>query len=199
MIIGSAIILRSEKHLVFEIQKKAKWVRAETGVWQIGLACMGGNREEGESPTETLLREVREEIGCTVQIDPTDSPFLYRVGQGAEPLDRTEADDNVQFYWEDYKPGYIRGARVAVFSGELQGQIKPEDLAGVLCMDTELLLALAEHPLSIADALSHQAILFEKEPIPRDAQLMATGTVEILLEMRHLAPIHFSQCLGTSI
>ena len=196
MILGSAILLRHRHQLLFELQKKSKWTHTAEGVVQIGLGCIGGHVEAGEAPIETLHREALEEIGCQLHLDNPPPPFLVHANRAVESPPPSSSDDRVLFYWQAEKPGYIPGAGVAVYAGVTQGEIRPDDLGGVLCMDPETLLQFGPTPMTIEDLLQRGGTLIEKETIPRTAVLQPIGTVEILLELRRLDPQRLARCLA---
>jgi hypothetical protein len=62
MIIGASIILRHEGRLLFEIQKPSKWLQQPDGTLSIGMGCIGGNIEQGETPRQALEREALEDM-----------------------------------------------------------------------------------------------------------------------------------------
>ena len=194
-IIGVAAILRAADGYVFEIQKRARWTRHEDQILQVGLGCIGGKLETGESPLEALQRETLEEIGCRLVLDaPSSAPFLVHLGRGVQHLPIDEAPAGALFMWQANKPGYIEGARVAVFSGAVEGRIQPRDLPAVLDLDPDTLRQLGDGPLKVEEALARGAILREREDIPRAARLKPVGTVEVLLELKQQAPQLFDRC-----
>ena len=197
MILGSAVLLRYRNQLLFELQKKSKWQRSPEGTLHIGLGCIGGHVEADESPIETLHRETLEEIGCQLRLDTPSSPlFLVRAGRAVESPPPSPSDDRVLFYWQAEKPGYIPNARVAVYAGTTPDEARPDDLAGVLCMDAETLLQFGSIGLTVAEVLERGGTLIEREIIPRDAVLQPIGTVEILLDLRSLDPQRLARCLA---
>jgi hypothetical protein len=153
--------------------------------------------ESGESPVEALRREAIEEMGCSVHVDvPPTPPFLVQVGHSITDLSQSVDRDPVLFFWQAEKPGFIPGARVAVFSGTAQGEMHPCDLPGLIGLDANILKQFNSRSFTVEDVLQHQGVLIEKEPIPRGAILRPVGTVEILLELHRKAPTRFVYCLN---
>ena len=91
LIIGVAIVLREKDGFLFELQRSAKWKRGRDGVLEIGLSCIGGTVEEGETLEGALQRETMEEIGCTVAINSSTHPFSMDPGGQACRRLRREA------------------------------------------------------------------------------------------------------------
>ena len=71
---GAACLLWHDDRMVFEIQKSAKWVREAGRPPGLGLGCIGGTVEEGETPMQTMRREALEEIGCPLKISSGARP-----------------------------------------------------------------------------------------------------------------------------
>src|SRR5690242_7727065 len=70
--------------------KRAVHRRAYPGVWDLP----GGHREPGESPEQTLVRELREEIGVTT----TAWTLLGIVSAPAAPDDADPVDDTLRLH-----------------------------------------------------------------------------------------------------
>ena len=109
MIIGVSVILKQEDRYLFEIQKTAKWIQKPDGRYQIGMGCIGGRLENGETAQQALEREIKEEVGddcddtfaltLTILIEYSeDEDKKISVGTGCyanmlmpEPLNRVSA------------------------------------------------------------------------------------------------------------
>ena len=197
MIIGVAAILRTSGRLIFELQKRSKWIRNGSGTLQIGLGCIGGRLEPKESPLMALYREALEEIGCQVHLDlpTTPCPFLVHPDYTIEQLHHVTEEWPAIFYWQGNQPSDLPGVSVAVFSGRVEGEIQLGDLPGVLCMDRAILSKLNQQQLSIGEVLQSGGILIEQEEMPREALLMPVATVKVLLELQRHAPKYFAQCV----
>ena len=197
MILGVAILLRVENRLLFELQKPAKWRRQRRGI-SIGMGCIGGRVEAGETMAEALLREALEEIGCAVAFARSARPFALDPTGAVSPLRPQSMPEGVQFLWEGNEPGFIAGGKVAVFVGTPMGRAEPCDLPALVQLEPELFYALGRQPLAVEDVERRGGVLQERQPIPRSALLTPVGTASKLLELRRRYPERLEEVLGAA-
>ena len=197
MIIGVAIVLKVENRFLFELQKPAKWKRQPEGVL-IGMGCIGGTVEEGETIEDALCREAFEEIGCKVVFARSIRPFSLDPDGMVSPLPPQSVPEGVQFVWEGNDPGFITGGKVAVYVGTTIGRAEPRDLPALVQLEPELFYALDERPLAIQDVEQRGGILQEKQRIPRSAFLTPVGTASRLLELQRRHPELLQEILAQS-
>jgi hypothetical protein len=144
-----------------------------------------------------LYREAREEIGCQIHLDAPSipCPFLVHPDYTIEQLPHPAEGVPVIFYWQGDQVGYLPEARVAVFSGRVEGNIQLGDLPGVLCMDRTIFSKLNHQQLSIGSVLQCGGALIEQDEVPHSALLMPVATVKVLLELQRHAPEYFAHCI----
>lgn len=184
LVIGVAIILTERNGFLFELQREAKWVRGPDGILEIGMSCIGGTVEEGESLEDALQREALEEIGCRVAIDRSAKPFSIDPDGTVSPLPPDRVPVGVQFLWEGNDPGFVPGAKVAVYAGRAIGRAEPGDLSGIVTLESGLFYQLATESSTIEHLEQRGAILQEQTRIPRSARVKPVGTAARLLDLR---------------
>ncbi len=188
LIIGVAIILGEKNGFLFELQKQAKWKRAPDGVVEIGMSCIGGTIEDGESLEDALQREAMEEIGCSVAVDRSTHPFSIDPEGNASPLPPGSVPAGVQFLWEGNDPGFVPGAVVAVYAGHTIGQAAAGDLSAIATLSPDLFYELATESFTVERLEAQGGILKERVRIPRSASVKPVGTAARLLELQRRNP-----------
>ena len=188
LIIGAAIVLKEKNGFLFELQKRAKWKHAPDGVLEAGMSCIGGTVEEGESLEDALQREAMEEIGCSVAVDRSTHPFSIDPVGNASPLPPGSVPAGVQFLWEGNDPGFVPGAKVAVYAGHAIGRAAPGDLSAIATLKPDLFYEFATESFTVETLEERGGILRERQRIPRSARVKPVGTAARLLELQRRYP-----------
>ncbi|MDE3260182.1 MAG: NUDIX domain-containing protein [Gemmatimonadota bacterium] len=198
MIIGVAIVLTERNGFLFELQREAKWKRGPDAIIEIGMSCIGGTVEEGESLENALQREATEEIGCRVAFDRSAKPFSLDPAGNVSTLPPGSVPDGVQFLWEGNDPGFVPGAVVAVYAGHATARAAPGDLSGIVTLESGLFHQLATESSTIQHLEQQGAILREQTRIPRSARVKPVGTAARLLDLRRRYPELLNRILPRS-
>jgi 8-oxo-dGTP pyrophosphatase MutT (NUDIX family) len=190
LIIGVSALLRVGDRFLFEVQTPGKWRRRPDGLEEIGVGCIGGRLEPRETPREALEREVREEIGCGVEIEASASPFLVDPRGTVRRLKPREAPDHACFLWEKARGGadFIPGGRVVVYRGVVIGDPAPVALPATLEIPLAMLRDLAAGRTAVQDAVDRGATVRERQPLPRRARLRLVDTALVVADVLGRAP-----------
>ncbi len=179
-LIGTSCLVWWENVLVLELQKPGKWHLDADGQVHLGLGCIGGSLEKGESALEALQREALEEMGCGIAL--LDAPQSWAVTPDCKVLERTWNAPGTRpvMVWEACLPGLLPGRKVAVFRGRPLAEPLPGDLPALLLLAPEVLLAIGGAPMRLRDALSLGAVLRARAELPQAGWLELTGTPAVL-------------------
>ena len=182
-IIGVACLVAHGTGLLFELQKPHKWSTDGNGTLHVGVGCIGGAVEPGETPEQALQREALEEIGCGLKLWPAQE--TTEVAPDGRTWSRRWTGGCVAPapVWESCVPGYVPGAKVAVYPGHPDGDPAPVDLPAILALTAEQMLRLGGDRRTLAEAIGDGATLRERRPVPRDACLKLLGTTDVLYRM----------------
>ena len=164
----------------------------------IGMGCIGGTVEKGETIDVALSREALEEIGCKVAFARSTRPFSLDPTGAVSPLLPQSVPEGVQFVWEGNEPGFIAGGKVAVYVGTTIGRAEPRDLPALVQLEPEFFYALGQGPIAIQEVKQRGGIFQERQRIPRSAHLTPVGTASRLLELRRRYPELLQEILGKS-
>jgi hypothetical protein len=80
-LVGVSSIVRDDSAVYFEIGKPKYWRPRDDGVTVVGVGGIGGSIEAGETVQACLRREVAEEMGARVRLEPAARTFLINEWQ----------------------------------------------------------------------------------------------------------------------
>ncbi len=189
--IGASAVIKYNNKYIFEIQKSHKWYHNSKSDLIIGIGCIGGSIEDGESPIEALRREVKEEIKTEVNIMKWTQPFT--VNSNLEVTNESKLEENLFYDWYGTKEPYNEN-RICVFLGEVVSDPFPGDLPGLLVTDIQLLIECVKNQSTIKHCIDKGMEIISKEKIPLEAKIKGVGTVKTLeklyenhkLRLKHL-------------
>ncbi|MBM3470422.1 MAG: NUDIX domain-containing protein [Armatimonadetes bacterium] len=180
MIVGVAVLLRQQGRLLFDVQKPEGWTHTPGGGVIIGIGCIGGRIEPGESTLEALQREALEEIGCTILLDRPAEPFSVGADGAVRTHQPEEVPEGVLFFWEGSGHGFIEGGQVAVFSGRPAGPLNLGDIPAVIGMSREVLMECGAQSLTVEDVLARGGTIEERQAVPRHVRLLPVMTAGVV-------------------
>lgn len=183
--------------MLLEIQSPHKWTRQDGGGLSIGLGCIGGGIEEGETPIDALHREALEEIGCPVAVQSATQTIEVAADGRAKVRPWSQGLPRPILIWDTKAAGIDRKGKGVVYLGTVGGIAKPRDLGALLTLPLEQVLGIGSRPQSVADVVSAGATLQERVPIPTTATLTLGATLAVLhglyAEHRSIADIIISE------
>ncbi len=182
-LIGAGCLLSVDGRWVFEVQKAGKWLRRPGRPPVLGIGCIGGSLEPGETAIEALQREAREEINSeislrsareTIDISPAGCRILSDFAvEGLHPA----------MIWEGSDPGFIPGLKVAVFLGDVDGDPSPGDLPAIVLADPRLVLEIGSGELTVGDLEGHGAEVRSKLGLPSNGNLQLQDTLRFVYDL----------------
>ena len=192
---GAACLLWHGDRMVFEIQKPAKWAREAGRPPGLGLGCVGGTVEAGETPLQTMQREAVEEIGC-----PLDLRSARTTADIVDDAVDLRADVKIDglvpaALWTVTHPSYDPGTRVAVFLGACRGEPQPDDLPAIALGEPRTVFDLLAREASVARAREAGVEFRQKIELPPEGRLVLANTLKRLAFMGTVYPDLYDEFL----
>lgn len=179
---GAAALLRVGPCFVFEIRKR--WEERPGQPPSIGMGCIGGAIESGETPMAALRREAREEVGCRLEL--RSAPCTVEVSPAGVRARCDVVDDGLKpaLVWEVTDPRFAIGSRVAVFLARTVDDPQPDDLPAIVLGDLDLVPAIGDGSIAVSQLPSLGAELRARTEVPADGRLQLSSTLLRLHRVR---------------
>jgi hypothetical protein len=147
----------------------------------IGIGCIGGSIEEGESPVEALKREALEEIGCSVDLRSAGRTAYIR-DEAVEILPELDfCGLQPAIVWEVTDPSFQVGSNVSVFLGQADDNPQPIDLPAIILADPGVISMINFESVSVDEILKSGAEIRQNIDIPRNGRLILANTLRRLM------------------
>ena len=182
--VGVSAILYDEHAFLFEVTRPRHWGRTADGSPIVGVGGIGGRIEPGESALGCLRREIREEVGAALLLEPCRRTALLSDGEFVTWLDLPRTQDHAVPYIISLLPPQLERAdrpdhlAIVTYRGVLQGQPRRDDLFGLLSVERSALSQFFEREEWLLDeALVLPGLAFDlKSELPPGSVLRPTLT-----------------------
>ncbi len=170
----SAIVCDDEAHY-FEISKPKYWRQCEDGTTAVGVGGIGGGIKQGETVMACLHREVQEEIGTQVRLEPVRETTLFHEWQIAGTLSLKPSRKRPTPLMVILTPPRLGGPNtpdhlaILTFRTHLRGEPILHDLFGLLRIENDILVEFFGRdtwPLEEARALPGLTATLNDRPPP---------------------------------
>jgi len=188
MIVGASIVLREKDNYVFEIQKPEKWITRNDGYQEIGIGCIGGTVEKGETAIQALHREIEEEICCEITLDKHKKCHELLPDGNIRTNTDLSATTGIWLIWYFNQEAYQKNESIVVYTGCVRGVPTPGDLPGIIKLNQSLLFRLVDMSLSFVDLSNMGGVIISRQEIPRNAVIKPIGTTGLILQLFKNAP-----------
>ncbi|MBN1812503.1 MAG: NUDIX domain-containing protein [Anaerolineae bacterium] len=179
VLIGVSAIVRDDEAHYFEISKPKYWKQHEDGTTTLGVGGIGGSIKQNETITTCLRREVQEEIGTQVRLEPVHETALICEWQIADTFSLKPSKKRPTPLMVILTPPRLGGPdtpdhlAILAFRTRLRGQPAPHDLFGLLRIENDALVEFFgrdKWPLEEAQALPGLTATLNDQP-PQNAIL----------------------------
>jgi 8-oxo-dGTP pyrophosphatase MutT (NUDIX family) len=177
VLVGVSTIVRDDEAYYFEIGKPKYWKQRADGTTSVGVGGIGGSIERGETITACLRREVQEEIGTQVRLEPVHETTLICEWQIADTFSLKPSKKRPTPLMVILTPPRLGGPdtpdHLAILAfrtrlrRRLQGAPAPHDLFGLLRIEDDALAGFFGRdtwPLEEAQALPGLTATFNDQP-----------------------------------
>ena len=161
-LVGVSTIVRDEARLYFEISKPKYWRRREDGTTVLGVGGIGGSLERGESVVAGLRREVEEELGARVRLEPSPRTYLVHEWQIVDAVALPPSKKRLPPLMVILTPPRLGGREmpdhlaILAFWSRLRDAPTPGDLFGLLGVEDSALSDLFERvEMPLEEAKAH--------------------------------------------
>jgi 8-oxo-dGTP pyrophosphatase MutT (NUDIX family) len=176
-LVGVSAIVRDDEAHYFEISKPKYWRRREDGTTAVGVGGIGGGIKRDESIMACLRREVQEEIGMRVRLEPVQETALIHEWQIVDTFSLKPSKKRPTPLMVILTPPRLGGPNtpdhLAIFAFRTrlrrQGAPAPHDLFGLLRIENDVLAEFFGRdvwPLEEAHALPGLTITLNDQPPP---------------------------------
>jgi hypothetical protein len=177
-LVGVSTIPCDEDTCYFEVAKKKYWQHPKEGeddhATKVGVACIGGRVEPGETMLACLRREVEEELGVRIQHEMSPQTYLVHDWQIVDVLHIAPSKKRPAPLMVILVPPRLGGPgmpdhlAIVAFHSRLRERPARGDLYGLLRISRDSLSAFfSQDAWPLKEALAHPDLVFDlRDPLP---------------------------------
>lgn len=180
--LGTGLLATRGFGFCFALKQPHRWGKTEEGLL-LPFGGIGGKLEEGELPAASLHREAIEEVGSDVDItDHLGNETILMDSESIEKISLATDLTNeplpiIIFRSPRAEAGRKSFTNVLIYAGRFtSGEIRPIDDPALIELKADLLLQLAENPVSVKEFQEAGGKITSRINLPDDGILKPIGT-----------------------
>jgi hypothetical protein len=188
IIMGATTVLKFHDSFIFSLNKEKYW-KDENGL-KIGFSGVGGKVEDGESPKEAAIREVKEEVGQDISLIPFPKTIFVSESGEKKELAFNESPAYIAEFispgvpGNQNKPGYW-GLLLFVFAGTVNNEPAPtEEIPGIISFTKDTFNLVHNDNISYSEMIAGGSKVIAHKTIPESALFQPTFSAKIISDMR---------------
>jgi hypothetical protein len=180
--LGTGLLATRGFGFCFALKQPHRWGKTEEGLPLLPFGGIGGKLEEGELPAASLHREAIEEVGSDVEITKHGNKVILMDPDSIQKISLTTDLPNeplpiIIFRSPRAEAGRKPFTNVLIYTGKFtSSEVRLIDDPALIELDGELLLRLAEKPMSIKEFQEAGGKITSRIELPDRGILKPIGT-----------------------
>lgn len=180
--LGTGLLATRGFGFCFTLKQPHRWGKTEEGLPLLPFGGIGGKLEEGELPAASLHREAIEEVGSDVRITEHGNEAILMDSDSIQKISLATDLPNeplpiIIFRSPRAEAGRKPFTNVLIYTGRFtSGEIRPIDDPALIELGADLLLQLAENPMSVKEFQEAGGKITSRIDLPDDGMLKPIGT-----------------------
>jgi 8-oxo-dGTP pyrophosphatase MutT (NUDIX family) len=180
--LGTGLLVTRGFGFCFTLKQPHRWGKTEEGIPILSFGGIGGKLEPNELPGASLHREAIEEVGSDVKITEHGNDAILMDSDSIQKISLTTELPNeplpiIIFRSPRAEAGRKPFTNVLIYTGKFtSSEIRPIDDPALIELDAELLLRLAEKPISVREFRQAGGKITSRIELPDEGILKPIGT-----------------------
>jgi len=180
--LGTGLLATRGFGFCFTLKQPHRWGKTEEGISILPFGGIGGKLEPNELPSASLHREAIEEVGSDVNITDHHGNTILMDSESIEKIYLATDLPNeplpiIIFRSPRAEAGRKPFTNVLIYAGRFaSGEIRPIDDPALIELGADLLLQLAEKPMSVNEFQKAGGKITSRINLPNDGILKPIGT-----------------------